>query len=168
MKRFLVMAVATVAMLLLAASAEARRHHYKYSYSETGSGIVRSHKTGAIARVGAMFAARFQSYIDALEAHGASVRFMGGIRSGPCSARHEHPCGKALDVCQYRRDVVDPRCHLPDRSTMARIAEAHGLFEGGQWCNGDMGHAQVGVTAPACGERILMARRHLHRHYASR
>jgi hypothetical protein len=41
-------------------------------------------------------------------------------------------CGKALDVCQCRRGVVDPRCHLPGRATIAAIAGPHGLFEGGQ------------------------------------
>jgi hypothetical protein len=38
---------------------------------------------------------------------------------------------------------------------MGDIAAAHGLFEGGRWCNSDYGHAQVGVTAAACGERML-------------
>jgi hypothetical protein len=26
------------------------------------------------------------------------------------------------------------------------------LFEGGRWCNSDYGHAQIGVTAAACGD----------------
>src|SRR5262249_24378758 len=59
-----------------------------------------SRKTGARTRV----AARFQAYIDDLEAnHGGRVLFMGGIRPGRCSPSSEHPCGKALDVCQLRR-----------------------------------------------------------------
>lgn len=118
------------------------------------AGIVISHKTGAHARVGVAYVARFQAYIDDLEKnYGARVLFMGGIRRGRCSVYHEHPCGKALDVCQLRRGAVDPRCHLPSRLALGRIAASHGLFEGGRWCDSDYGHAQVGVTAPACGDR---------------
>ncbi len=48
-------------------------------------GIVISHKTGARARVGVAYAARFQAYIDDLENnHGARVLFMNGIRPGRC------------------------------------------------------------------------------------
>jgi len=123
-------------------------------------GIVISHKTGARARVGVAYAARFQAYIDDLENnHGARVLFMNGIRPGRCSPASEHPCGKALDVCQRRRGVVDPRCNLPTRVALGRIATTHGLFEGGRWCNSDYGHAQVGVTAAACSERFRLVQR---------
>jgi hypothetical protein len=116
------------------------------------AGVVVSHKTGARARVGIKYAARFQAYIDDLETnHGARVLFMGGIRPGRCSSSSEHPCGKALDVCQRGRGVVDPRCHLPGRTALGQIAASHGLFEGGRWCNSDYGHAQIDVTAAACG-----------------
>jgi hypothetical protein len=116
--------------------------------------VVISSKTGARARVGITYAARFQAYIDDLENnYGARVLFMGGIRPGRCSISSEHPCGKALDVCQLRRGVVDPRCHLPNRVALGRIAASHGLFEGGRWCDSDYGHAQIGVTAAACGDR---------------
>ena len=116
------------------------------------AGAVISGKTGARARVGIAYAARFQAYIDDLENnYGAHVLFMGGIRRGPCSISSEHPCGKALDVCQLRRGVVDPRCKLPGRVVLGQIAASHGLFEGGGWCNSDYGHAQIGVTAAACG-----------------
>jgi hypothetical protein len=118
------------------------------------AGVVISRKTNARARVGIAYAGRFQAYIDDLENnYGARVLFMGGIRRGQCSPSSEHPCGKALDVCQLRRGVVDPRCKLPARITLGQIAAAHGLFEGGRWCNSDYGHAQVGVTAGACGDR---------------
>jgi hypothetical protein len=118
------------------------------------AGFVTSRKTGARARVGVAYAARFQAYIDDLETnHGANILFMGGIRPGRCLISSLHPCGKALDVCQLRRGVVDPRCHLPGRAALAGIAAAHGLFEGGRWCNSDYGHAQVGLTAGDCGDR---------------
>jgi hypothetical protein len=116
------------------------------------AGFVISSRTGARARVGIRYAARFQAYIDDLENnHGARVLFMGGVRPGTCSPSSEHPCGKALDVCQLRRGVVDPRCKLPARAELGRIAASHGLFEGGRWCNSDYGHAQVDATR-ACGE----------------
>ena len=108
------------------------------------NGNVVSHKTGATARVAPQYAAQFQGYIDAIEATGASVRFMGGTRRGRCWSGGMHPCGKALDVCQTGRGRVDPRCHLPGRHELARIAAAHGLVEGGRWQHSDYGHAQVG------------------------
>ena len=115
------------------------------------AGVVVSRKTGARARVGVAYAARFQAYIDDLETkHGARV--LGGIRPGRCSSSSEHPCGKALDVCQRRRGVVDSRCNLPGRVALGQIAASHGLFEGGRWCDSDYGHAQIGVTAAACGD----------------
>ena len=116
-------------------------------------GIVVSSKTGARARVGIAYAARFQAYINDLEKnYGARVLFMGGIRPGRCLPESQHPCGKALDVCQLGWGKVDPRCNLPNRATLGRIAAAHGLFEGGRWCHSDYGHAQTSVTAAACGE----------------
>jgi len=137
-------------------------------------GVVISHKTGAHARVGIAYAARFQAYIDDLETnHGARVLFMNGIRAGQCSSSSEHPCGKALDVCQRRRGVVDPRCNLPGRTVLGQIAASHGLFEGGRWCKSDYGHAQIDVTAAACGEprrrrAALEYRLHTGTHRASR
>ena len=113
------------------------------------AGAVISLKTGAHARVGIAYAARFQAYIDDLETnHGVRVLFMAGIRPGRCSSSSEHPCGKALDVCQRRRGVVDPRCNLPGRVVLSQIAASHGLFEGGRWCDSDYGHAQIGVPLP--------------------
>lgn len=41
----------------------------------------------------------------------------------------------------------------PDALPSVRSLPHTGLFEGGRWCNSDYGHAQVDVTAAACGER---------------
>jgi hypothetical protein len=136
------------------------RHLPVLSAKGNPPGIVVSRKTGARARVGVAHAAQFQAYIDDLERnHGARILFMGGVRPGHCSPSGMHPCGKALDVCQLRRGVVDPRCHLPPRRTLAQIAASHGLFEGGRWCNSDYGHAQLGVTAADCDDRTRIVRR---------
>jgi hypothetical protein len=135
----------------------ATNQHQSHALDANGNktvGVIISLKTGAQARVGIAYAARFQAYIDDLETnHGARVLFMGGLRPGRCSIFGEHPCGKALDVCQLRRGVVDPRCNLPGRAALGRIAASHGLFEGGRWCDSDYGHAQADVTAPACGDQ---------------
>ncbi len=156
MWRDFIKAAVIVAIILLCSIPFAR----SAEIDANGNGVVRSHKTGAHARVSPRYAARFQAYINDLEAAGAKILFMGGYRHGHCSSRHMHPCGRALDVCQYRRGVVDRRCHLPGRAAIAEIAERHGLFEGGQWCNSDYGHAQAGISAGACGTTMAAARRH--------
>jgi hypothetical protein len=83
----------------------------------------------------------------------ARALFMSGIRPGHCSPASEHPCSKALDVCQRRRGVVDPKCNLPGRAALGWIAASHGLFEGGRWCDSD-----YGVTAAACADKICIVR----------
>jgi len=153
MQRRLVYVAAIALLCVVTSSAFARRHHQPTLDANGNGGLVVSHKTGATARVGSQYAALFQGYIDAVEAAGATVRFMGGIRRGHCWSGGMHPCGKALDVCQTGRGRVDPRCHLPPRHQLAQIASAHGLFEGGRWCHSDYGHAQVGESSAACGQR---------------
>lgn len=144
------------------------------SYGLSAPGLVRSKKTGATARVAARYRDRFQAYVDDLEAHGAEVFYMGGIRKGRCSEGSQHPCGKALDVCQdWRGHVSAARdCHLPGPVEIAAIARRHGLYEGGVWCrNPDYGHAQVDRTGSECvargswghgTTRVYSARRHHH------
>ena len=63
----------------------------------------------------------------------------------------------ALDVCQLSRGVVDSRCHLPGKVVMAALAMKAGLFEGALWCDGDYGHAQVGISAEACRRNLYAA-----------
>lgn len=142
------------------ATAKTRREAEEPS---TGSGQIVSHKTGAKARVSPRYAARFQAYVDALEAAGASVYYMGGYRPGQCSAGSQHPCGKALDVCQDSRGHVsgEKDCHLPSPAEMVRIAEANHLHEGAVWCkNPDYGHAQVDKTGSDCPARGVVGNGH--------
>jgi len=115
-----------------------------------GRGNVHS-SAGASAVVSAAYAPAFQALIDDLEAHGAVIKFMGGIRPGRCAQAHKHSCGMALDICQHARSVIDSRCHLPGLAIENQIAAAHGLFHGAQWCRPDRGHFEVGGSA-ACGQ----------------
>ncbi len=142
---------------------------------EKGNSIVRSHKTGAPARVSPRFAPIAQAVVDDLERGGATISFMGGYRRGPCWSGGLHPCGLAIDLCQTARGVVDGRCNLPSRAEEARIAAAHGALSGGIWCNQDRGHIQLGKTAGACGSNLYSAvskfktrRRHAGRHHRVR
>lgn len=124
------------------------------------AGLVRSGKTGAVARVAARFKEAFQAYVDDVEAAGGRITFMGGIRPGPCAIPwSKHPCGMAIDLCQYRRGIVDHACRLPAESVMAALAVRHGLIEGGVWCNGDRGHAEVRTQrqAEACRSNLYAA-----------
>ena len=124
--------------------------------SANAAGVVTS-KQGAKAYVSAAAAPKFQAYVNDLEARGAKIYSLGGYRKGRCSSGSLHPCGKAMDVCQTRRGRVEARCRLPSRHELARIAAAHGLFEGGQWCNSDMGHVQTVITASRCGQNLYAA-----------
>jgi len=124
--------------------------------SNGGSVVVRSAKTGATARVSPKWSRVFQAYVDDLEAHGAVIHYMGGIRPGRCSPASQHPCGSALDVCQdYRGHVSGARdCNLPGPVEMAAIAARHGLSEGSTWCGSpDYGHAQAIPTGTTCTAR---------------
>lgn len=132
--------------------------HHAVVHEAARSGNVHS-KAGASASVAPQYAAAFQALIDDLEAHGAVIKFMGGYRAGShCDQGHKHPCGMALDVCQYARDVVDGKCSLPGRSAENEIASRHGLFHGAQWCNPDRGHFEAGGSA-TCGHGWATARR---------
>lgn len=175
--------MATVGAGQRAASRARKRSdsHGKAAYLEitharaSGPGIVRSHKTGATARVSPRFAPIAQAVVDAMEAAGATIKFMGGYRPGPCSPASLHPCGLAIDLCQLARGVVDRRCNMPSRSAENAIARANGAFSGGEWCNQDRGHIQMLNTAGRCGQTLYSAvgkfkaaqhAHHRHPHYA--
>jgi hypothetical protein len=134
-----------------------KRHEEADANGNSATGIVRSAKTGAIAHVSPEYAPRFQSYVDDIESTGAAVKFMGGWRRGRCGPRHQHSCGKAIDVCQLARGDVDASCHLPGRVVMGALALKNGLFEGGLWCDNDYGHAQVDISAEACRKNLYAA-----------
>lgn len=136
----------------------ASRRAHGPSQAASGPGIVRSAKTGATAHVAARFAAKAQAVIDDLEQHyGATIKFMGGYRPGPCASWSLHPCGLAIDLCQLGRGVVDPRCHMPSRAIEIEVARRHGAWSGGEWCNQDRGHIQAEETAARCGHNLYAA-----------
>ena len=110
-----------------------------------GAGIIRSGKTGEIAHVSPQYAARFQSFLDDLESHGATVYYMGGIRPGHCSLGSQHPCGWAVDFCQdYYGHVSGLKdCNLPRPAEFHELVRAHGLYDGSIWCHSDYGHVQA-------------------------
>lgn len=113
--------------------------------ASAGRATIRSGKTGETATVAAEYAGRFQSFLDDLEAHGATIYYMGGIRSGHCSIGSQHPCGWAVDFCQdYYGHVSGARdCRLPEPAEFHKIVVAHGLHDGSVWCRSDYGHVQA-------------------------
>ena len=151
------LAVAVMLACVIAATPSfARRHHQPILDANGSPGVVVSHKTGATAHVSASAAPRFQAYVDALEAHGAVIKFMGGYRRGHCSSSSMHPCGRALDICQTGRGRVSASCRLPAPQVVVQIASSMGLQEGAAWCHSDYGHVQTQVTAAPCGSRGTM------------
>jgi len=135
-------AIAALAFALSSAGAEAE--------------IIRSKKTGVTAQVAQKYAAKFQAYIDAVEAEGAAIYYMTGFRKGRCAVpRNKHPCGMALDLCQDARGKVSRmrNCRLPPPKRLAAIAKKFGLIEGGTWCNSDYGHVEVRSARQAEGCR---------------
>ena len=97
--------------------------------------------TGAKATVSERAAEQFRRFIADFEAAGGRIRFMGGWRPGTCWEGGRHPCGLAIDICQYSRGVVDRRCHYP--ASTAAIARKHGLLDGRVWRDQDLGHIQL-------------------------
>ena len=137
---------------------------------ETGSGIVRSHKTGATAHVSPKWAPKFQHVVDALEAAGASIYYMGGYRSGHCSVGSQHPCGSALDICQDSRGHVSGLrdCHMPAPAAFHAIVAAAGVYGGEVWCHTDYGHIQGLASGAGCAPSGWVGNGHRgYQHYAT-
>ncbi|HVQ78837.1 MAG: hypothetical protein WA756_16740 [Pseudolabrys sp.] len=88
------------------------------------AGVVMSRKTGSRARVGVAYAARFQAYIDDLEAnYGARVLFMGGIRtyasSGEAWSTGDAICLVALPLVRSLRHTVCSKAGVGAIRTMS-------------------------------------------------
>lgn len=154
-----------------------RRHHHRAWPSprpmpeglrqilRTGAGravgLVRS-ASGATAYVAARASRAFQCLVNALDAQGYPIRFMGGWRAHGSVRASLHPAGLALDINQYRRNVTRPR--MPGNEIA--LANRCGLISGAQWGWADSGHFQLGGWA---GRKRHYAthRRHHRKHYAS-
>jgi hypothetical protein len=125
-------------------------------------GMARIGIDGHYASVSARAAANFQGFLDDLKAHGYPIKFIGGWRAhGSCKGCDMHPRGLAIDVNQKRRDVVT----VPlSRALAHKLAQAHGLVSGGDWCNGDLGHFELASASRAnydCrGTTEFLATRH--------
>ena len=131
------------------------------SAASVGSGVVKA-ASGAVAYVAAHATGAFQCAVNALEAVGYPVKFMGGYARGGHVRHSLHYRGLALDINQLSRNVTSPR--MP--SNEIAIANGCGLISGAQWANGDSGHFQLGGWA-GYGNGKHYASRH-HRHYAYR
>lgn len=103
------------------------------------AGNLRS-KSGAVATVSHSAVAAFQCLVNALEAQGYPIKFMGGWRARGSVRGSLHPAGLALDINQHSRNVTRPR--MPPNEVA--LANACGLISGAQWRRGDSGHFQLG------------------------
>lgn len=130
-------AIALACALTLAAATSAEAH----------SSLVRIGVGGHFAKVAARAAANFQALLNDLRAHGYPIKFIGGWRAhGSCRGCDMHPRGLAIDVNQTGRDsVIVPL----SRSLASRLAHAHGLISGGDWCDGDLGHFELASASRA-------------------
>lgn len=137
------------------------RSNVESTISSIGNGIVRA-ASGATAHVASSATAAFQCVINALEAQGYPVKFMGGYANGGHIRHSLHYSGLALDVNQLARGVTRPS--MP--SNEISLANSCGLVSGAQWANNDSGHFQLGGYA-GNGRTHYASRRH-YRHYASR
>lgn len=97
-------------------------------------------KSGVTAQVAAAALGPLQCVVDALEAAGYPVRFLGGWRARGSVRGSLHPMGMALDINQVARNRTVPR--MP--ASEIAIARACGAVSGAQWAHGDSGHFQVG------------------------
>lgn len=126
--------VLTILVLSLASPASASR-------------LVTIHAGKHTARVAQNAASNFQGLLNDLAAHGYPIKFLGGWRKhGSCRGCDMHPRGLALDVNQLWRDHVS----IPlSRALAHKLAQAHGLVSGGDWCHGDLGHFELASASRA-------------------
>jgi hypothetical protein len=115
---------------------------------QQGGGVVMSLKWLARSRRRCVCRS-FQAYIGDLEANMAAYVYG---RIGRALLTFQRAPAEGSDVSGPARRGR-PAMQSADRVTHGQVAAAHGLFEGGRWCNSDYGHAQVDVTAAGCGER---------------
>jgi hypothetical protein len=127
-------------------------------------------RSGATACVAYAAASAMQGFVNALEATGYRIDFMGGWRShGSCRRCDMHPRGLAIDINQIGRNRVTRR--FPPGVTA--LAERYGLLHGAIWPHADTGHFELlsaspsryargekfGAYALASGDRALHGRR---------
>jgi hypothetical protein len=106
--------------------------------------MVRAH-SGATACVASRAVAAFQSFVNALEATGYRIDFMGGWRAhGSCRACNMHPRGLAIDINQTGRNRVTRR--LP--AGVTALAAQYGLLHGAVWDHADAGHFELLSESP--------------------
>lgn len=108
----------------------------------TEAGTVRS-RHGATAQVADSSTSQFQCLVNALDAQGYPVRFMGGYRKHGSVRASLHPLGLALDINQTSRNRTTPR--MPGNEIA--LANSCGLISGRQWRHADSGHFQLGGWA---------------------
>ena len=164
------------------AAAQSRRHfqgrnvrdhrhyrHHRESSREFRAATVHSRKMGKTAHVAAAVAPAFQGFLNDIEDAGARIKFMGGIRPGRCIVPDSlHPCGRAIDVCQFKRNVVDRACFSAvSRGSISRIAHRWGLVDGGDWRHADFGHFEVRDLSAAFSAIKQNARADLQKETAS-
>lgn len=131
---------AAILAIAVASDADARTRH-RATVSKSNLVTVTTHKLKKRFRVAAAYAPAFKGFVDDFEQSGGTIRFIGGFRSGHCWTGGLHPCGRAIDICQYSRGVVDRRCHWPRNTT--QLAHKWGLTDGATWRHGDRGHIEA-------------------------
>ena len=113
------------------------------------AGVVMSRKTGSRARVGVAYAARFQAYIDHLEAnYGARVLFMGGIRtyasSGEAWSTGDAICLVALPLVRSLRHTVCSKAAL----VQFGLCPCAGRCDGSRLRRTPRPHCAAAITGP--------------------
>ncbi len=120
---------------------QARAARHRAPHAARAEGVVYA-RGGVTAKVNPKYRARFQCLVDALEANGYRISFMGGYRNSKIAGTDvvsKHAFGNALDVNQTARNRV--KGALPKNASA--LAKQCGLFHGAQWGDPDAGHFEV-------------------------